>query len=501
MKKIYSIFFAAAGLFAAASCQKEVSNPEIDAPKGDVITITATTDAETKTTLDGFNTLWAANDMISVFDANKDGNNRAFAIATGAGEATATFSYDGEFVMDNTQIDPTVVALYPYQASAYCDFFYYDRNYITGINLPTGQTAVAGGFDPSATFAIALGTLSTKDALKFNNLYSLLKFTVLDAGVKKVTVTVEGDNAYIAGDAKIQMQLDQTLVNNSEGKPVFHSPVLSILPETGSKSVTLSCKDGFAIGTTYYIAVAPTSYTGISVALDEKVVKTAQTGKTLAANTVYNLGNLSEIYASTKSKWGLVGSMTEWAAGKDIAMYEFGDYHVAKGIEIKSTDEFKFRYDGNWDKQISGGIVAPNTKRTAGWVNMTISEAGTYDVYIDVKDESSYKYYIMTPGKTPSDAKEPGPITITVIYDGDANRDYLHLWSDGGEVANNMKCTSSDPFKWTVTIPAGDQQNRDYQAILKKGNGWNSYKTADSEKMCLRNPMPLKVSDNKAVHK
>ena len=50
-------------------------------------------------------------------------------------------------------------------------------------------------------------------------------------------------------------------------------------------------------------------------------------------------------------------------------------------------------------------------------------------------------------------------------------------------------------------IAAGDQQNRDYRVILKKGNGWNSYKTADSEKMCLRNPMPLKVASNKATHK
>lgn len=498
MKKIYSIFFAAAGLFAAASCQKEVSNPEIDAPKGDVITITATTDAETKTTLNGMATLWAASDQISVFDSNKDGNNRCFEINDECdGKETATFSYEGEFVMpQNGQTDPTVVALYPYQANAYCDFFYYDHADITGLNIEAEQTAVEDGFDADATFAIALGTLSTKDELKFSNLYSLLKFTVLDAGVKKVTVTVEGEDAFIAGDARIDLTIN---LEAGDGKPVFENPILSA---TTSKTVTLSCEGGFEIGKTYYIAVAPTTYTGISVALDEKVVKTAQTGKTLAANTVYNLGNLSEIYASTKSKWGLVGSMTEWAAGKDIAMYEFGDYHVAKGIEIKSTDEFKFRYDGNWDKQISGGIVAPNTKRTAGWVNMTISEAGTYDVYIDVKDKNSYKYYIMTPGKTPSDAKEPGPITITVIYDGDKDRDYLHLWSDGGEVANNMKCTSSDPFKWTVTIPAGDQQNRDYQAILKKGSAWNNLQTADSEKMCLRNPMPLKISDkNKAVHK
>ena len=161
MKKIYSFLFAATALFAASSCQKEVA-PEVEAPKFEKITFTASTEAETKTALheNGKSTTWLEDDQISVFDANKGDNNRCFEIDEITNESkTATFSYEGEFVMDKTQEDPTVVALHPYQEGAYCDFFYYDRNYITGSNFPAEQTAVAGGVDSKAAFALGLGTM------------------------------------------------------------------------------------------------------------------------------------------------------------------------------------------------------------------------------------------------------------------------------------------------------------------------------------------------------
>ena len=97
MKKIYSFLFAATALFAAASCQKEVA-PEVETPKGEKITFTASTEAETKTALheNGKSTIWAAEDQISVFDANKDDNNRCFEIDEVSEDGkTATFSYEG----------------------------------------------------------------------------------------------------------------------------------------------------------------------------------------------------------------------------------------------------------------------------------------------------------------------------------------------------------------------------------------------------------------------
>ena len=319
-------------------------------------------------------------------------------------------------------------------------------------SVPAEQDAVAGNFDPKAVIEKAT---SDNYSLSFKNETSLLKFQV-EAACDAVTLSSDDDLA------------------------------------TGSKTVTI--KGDFKTGETYYVAVLPGEKANFVVRLDGYFSKEASSVN-IANSSIVNMKNLP---APVKGSWGIVGSWTNW--GNDIPMYKEGKYEVARGVELKSTYEFKLRKDAKWDAQIAGGIVAPNTERKAGWVNMTISEEGVYDIYVDAST-TTYKYYIMTPGKTPAEASQPGPITITVIFDGDTNRNYLHMWSDGGEIANNKSCTSTNPFKWTVTVPAGDQQNRDYQVILKKGSGWNSYKTADSDKMCLRNPMPLKIVSNKAVHK
>lgn len=359
MKKIYSFLFAATALFAASSCQKEVA-PEVEAPEFEKITFTASTEVDTKTALhDGKSTIWVAGDQISVFDANKEANNRCFNIDKLSEDAkTATFSYEGEFVKDNTQADPTVVALYPYQAKAYCDFFYYDRNYITGLNFPSEQTAVAGGFDPKAGFALGLGTMGTME-IGFQNLYALLKFTVRDAGVKKVTVKVDGENAFIAGDAKIQMTLNTEKIGSSE--PVFESPVLSIV-ENGSNTVTLSCETGFDTEATYYIAVVPTTFTGISLYCDDRLVNEKKATMTLEANKIYNLKD----NGSAKKERNLAFATAQYTATLGNSFTAPQVTGVAEGIEYTSSDAAIAAVDPT-----SGAV----TLKKAGTVTITAAAA------------------------------------------------------------------------------------------------------------------------------
>lgn len=460
MKKIYSILFAATALFAA-SCQKEISNPEIDAPKGEVMTITATTDAETKTTLNGMATLWAASDQISVFDSNKGANNRCFEINDECdGKETATFSYEGEFVMpQNGQTDPTVVALYPYQENAYCDFFYYDHADITGLNIEAEQTAVKDGFDADATFAIALGTLSTKDELKFSNLYSLLKFTVLDAGVKEVTVTVEGEDAFIAGDARIDLTIN---LEAGAGKPVFENPILSAKT---SKTVTLSCDEGFEIGKTYYIAVAPTSYTGISVALDGTTVKTSDNAKTLEKNKVYNLGELAyptvNVYMKPSSAWQ--------SNAKSYGAYVWntsGD----RWYEMEDTDEdgiYEVSIPTNYENVI---FVSMKDTFTANWDN---KYQQTADLVIPTDNNNAYVIY-KSEWQTLADAKafrEPDKVCkliVKVTTQIDWYDKYIYCWTEGSNTAG-----------WPGTQLAWDKQDGDYYVYYHVFPGSLDGKTID----------------------
>lgn len=300
MKKIYSIIFAAAALFAASSCQEEIVEPDLGTQENESMTITAGFGAETKTVLDGIKTYWTEGDQISVFDSNKkesdtdEGNNRCFSIDETATTfedgkaASATFKYDGEFVWpQNNQPDPLVVALYPYQENAYCDFFYYDRNYITGLNIPVEQVALEGGFDANATFALATSKYSESDNLIFTNLYTLLKVTLKEEGVEKVKVEVTGGN--IAGEAKVQLNLEM----EDENTPVFNGGTLSAT-ENGANTVTLTCDGGFKAVKDYYIAIAPVTYTNIKVYLDDVLVKdtTPAQPKALLPNTIYNIKDL-----------------------------------------------------------------------------------------------------------------------------------------------------------------------------------------------------------------
>jgi len=300
MKKIYSIIFAAAALFAASSCQEEIVEPDLGTQENESMTITAGFGAETKTVLDGLTTYWKKGDQISVFDSNKkesdtdEGNNRCFSIDETATTfedgkaASATFKYDGEFVWpQNNQPDPLVVALYPYQENAYCDFFYYDRNYITGLNIPVQQVALEGGFDANATFALATSKYSESDNLTFTNLYTLLKITLNEEGVEKVKVEVTGGN--IAGEAKVQLNLEM----EDENTPVFNGGTLSAT-ENGTNTVTLTCDGGFKAGKDYYIAIAPVTYTNIKVYLDDVLVKdtTPAQPKALLPSTIYNIKDL-----------------------------------------------------------------------------------------------------------------------------------------------------------------------------------------------------------------
>lgn len=298
MRKIYSILLAAFAL-SAVSCQEEIVDPTVELPVKEVMTITAGFDTETKTVLhtNGVSSLWHENDKVSVFDTKVGDNNRCFSIVKGEGDefpkATATFATAEEFAMpgDQTQDQALIVALYPYQETAYCDFFDPQDgvNDITGITIPVEQVAVADGFDASATFALATGKYTERDNLRFKNLYSLLKINVLEEGVKKIEVVLETEG-FIAGEAQIVLTSG---VDENE-RPVFNGGVLTA---TGSKSVTLTCEAGFEVGKIYSVAIAPVTYTNVKVYLDDQLAKdtTPATAKTLEPNTFYNIRNLKKL--------------------------------------------------------------------------------------------------------------------------------------------------------------------------------------------------------------
>lgn len=310
--------------------------------------------------------------------------------------------------------------------------------------VPTTQAAVANSF---ANGAALLDGTTTMDALRegtsveLKNSTALLQFTVAQAG----------DVTFEVGDT------DYTITGCETGK-------------------------------TYYACVAPAEGVGFVARIGGYFSKQAPADVTFTASKIAPLG---ELPAPVKSSWGLIGLNGDW--NNDFAMYnDLDGYSVAKNVNIKSTDEFKFRV-GQWTKEVSGGLTAPDTKRannTTVKANITISQEGIYDVYTN-----GTNYYIMTPGKSPSSASEPSAINIT-ITSVDAAYKCLHMWG-----AVNISCKYNENSTWTVDVPA-DKLDERVQVILTKGANDGSWtgQTSDSDHLCLRNPMKLKVDNGKAVH-
>ena len=142
-----------------------------------------------------------------------------------------------------------------------------------------------------------------------------------------------------------------------------------------------------------------------------------------------------------ESIYGLVGVFNGWAA-PDVKFTDNGNgEHVLLGQTLGASEGFKIRANEEWNDAenygtLNGGIVAIDSKITlvngGGSKDMMVEAAGTYDLYFYPADLA---LYVMTPGKTPTDAGDPvvPPTPTETVYSvaGDFNG-----WSDTDLVDN-----------------------------------------------------------------
>ena len=287
MKK--NMIIAAAVLASAVACTKEIEEPS--ALDGKVQMSFAVSTEQTKTVLEGANkTFWTGVEKLSIFDGE---SNNLFAAELATPSATAEFT-------GKAATAQTYYALYPYNSAAKLS------GTTVSTELPAVQTATKGTFDPSAAllFGTADGTL-----VSLKNLTAMLKLTV-PANV--TSIEVDGNGTALAGSVNIN-------VESSE-----------LSGATASK-VTLSGKGALEAGT-YYIAVAPATVSGLSVKLIDSanskyILRSVADARTLAANTIYDMGEFNA---------------SEWVAGseqpKEDAQIIF-DEAMQNGWIIGGTDD------------------------------------------------------------------------------------------------------------------------------------------------------------------
>lgn len=416
MKK--NLFMIAAVAIAAVACNKELPQEQI--PVGDAKVYSATADGnETKAVLNGKATNWEDGDAILIYDGTSAAKY-VTSLETPAPNADFVIA-DGETALAGEK----VIAVYPEWADGYkSSVADVEGKTLSKAYLASNQNAKAGSYDPNTAIAMAY----SEDAnLEFKNATALLKFTVANENVKTVTV-------YSIGGEKIT---GEWALDYNDGAP-------KATPAEGDASagwVELSAGEGtFEVGAEYFISVYPQTlasgfglefgFEGVSA---KQLVKKYESSVDFKRNVILNLGNLEftgtiepeEPEEVVVDYWAVVGSMLDnWASEKKMTLD--GDWHVVEGIELTTTDQFKFRANGdvNWtinrgaEGDADGVVIADNVETTViqGGKNFAVATDGVYSLYINkyankVKVVRTGDIVVVEPGTT-----TPGEDSEWAVY-------------------------------------------------------------------------------------
>ena len=204
--------------------------------------------------------VWKKNDAISIFDGN---GNQKF-ILVGEGGSTSG-NYAG------TAAEATAyTAVYPYTSNAT-----FSGETLSGVSLPSAQTATEGSFDPAAALMIASSTSDAPTKLQFKNIVGYVKVTP-NFVCSKIELKAADETTPLAGTLSITGYEPYTVTDN----------------KTYSISLTGSTTSSKA----YYIAVLPSTLTPgwtISFTTSEGNVYTRKGSKslTISRNQVVDLGS------------------------------------------------------------------------------------------------------------------------------------------------------------------------------------------------------------------
>ena len=228
MKRIFKTFMYVAAIVAFASCTKVEMQPDQPSDNGDVNNVPVenlesvkftTAEVTTKTSIgeDNKTVSWDAEDIIAIFDGS---GIREFKTTEGGKSAV----FEGEAAVGATEY----YGLYPYDAVA---------------SLTDGKIITSVAASQSGEFAdhIAVAyTTSDKKQLAFKNVTAVVKFTLDEDYVTKVTLKGNNDEV-LAGDLTVDYNQGEPSVTITNGFTAV---------SVGDGSSVMAKKD-------YYFVVAP----------------------------------------------------------------------------------------------------------------------------------------------------------------------------------------------------------------------------------------------------
>ena len=359
LKTLLSLVCASA--FAMSCAQDAV--PVAPEAQEETVVFTASVDAATKTTLNGVNTEWVAGDKITIHNGTK-----GFVFTAKSSGAKSDFTYTGSDFSGEK-----FMAVYPsgtYNADV-------NAKTVSGIVIPDKQVLVANTYPANATYAVAY---SEDTSLSFKHAVAILKFKVAGGDVTKGSFySVDGGD--ISGKYNLSYK---------DGNPEMSPVEAKAWVDFDMGNAVLS-KDA-----TYYIAVAPTTFTkGFEIALNGVPVKKYSKSYTIKPNTIVDLGTIEYDPAGKQSEWALTGAFSSW---KDQYFVTTKDANVlvVENVVMKAAEGFLVRKPSTeWADKYGAGNV--NYIKENNYIitqkegaDMCLEVDGTYDIYFNTNTKAIY---------------------------------------------------------------------------------------------------------------
>ncbi|MGM9753060.1 MAG: hypothetical protein ACI3ZK_03275, partial [Candidatus Cryptobacteroides sp.] len=380
MKKIYFGMFVATMAMLSA-CQPK--SEEFAAPSGPgTIQFSASLGADTKVYMEYdensqvYKNYWEQADAIDIYSYVNGGvpSLKTAYLIDGAGTTQATFA---------SEVKP---------GDHYVAFYGYRKIFddIIAPQIPTRQSLYLNYEgelvrDSYTKYYYPMYAESDDTHFEFKNLASILKIEVSgNAYLESINIASNSEDVFLSGSLMVDMTDDglvQTqMIADSTACNYISFDVKKLLSENETTNCYVvlpsqTCTGGLTI-----------TFTG-SAGTMTKVYNQDLTFERSQIRTIRNVVFSEE----NPTSWGLVGTITEWE--NDIVMTRTDNGYTVSGVYLTAEDEFKFRANGLWDKNLGNtslDAVLPNTKvyLMSDGANLKVAEEGYY-TFVLYPDENT----------------------------------------------------------------------------------------------------------------
>ena len=209
------------------------------------------------------------------------------------------------------------------------------------------------------------------------------------------------------GDVEMVSASSNLVAYKAEGVEVATNSQFGFLDPDGQ---WYAVDNSFAAGANPYNVTVGTAFTVSTTATNANITEAGTYDywilPELGRGYVTETGVKPEYVPET---YGICGTVNGWGDIGDLAMTEEGGYYVRKGVVLTTSDQFKIRYNNEWNDAAnygteSGGTVDLNTGvsvvSSGGSQNLSVTIDGTYDIYFDLEN---LLVYVMTAGTAPAE--------------------------------------------------------------------------------------------------